>query len=483
VIPLELRELAAITHGRLTDLDDPDAPQRQVTGPVVADSRLVVPGAMFVALAGEHTDGHHFAAEAVRAGAAAVLANRPVGVPAVVVDDAVAALGRLARAVIDRLGAAGPLRVIGVTGSQGKTSTKDLIAQVLDRHGDTVAPPGSYNNEIGLPLTALRAEARTRHLVLEMGARGVGHIRYLCSVAPPSIGVVLNVGVAHLGEFGDRAAIARAKREIVEGLPPDGAAVLNADDPLVAEMAQHTAARVVRFGTGPGAAVRAEQITLDPRGRPGFRLVTPAGTADVQLRLYGEHQVKNALATAAVAEQLGMPVDEIAEELAAAEPRSRWRMEVTERADGVTLINDAYNANPDSVRAALKALVAMAGGRRTWAVLGEMRELGDASAEEHDAIGRLAVRLDVSRLVVVGEAARPMHLGASLEGSWGDESVFVRDVGEAVALLRRELRPGDLVLVKASRAVGLEQVAEALLADCPPDDGFDSRPDTAQVRA
>jgi UDP-N-acetylmuramoyl-tripeptide--D-alanyl-D-alanine ligase len=158
-------------------------------------------------------------------------------------------------------------------------------------------------------------------------------------------------------------------------------------------------------------------------------------------------------------------------------------MEVTERADGVTLINDAYNANPDSVRAALKALVAMAGGRRTWAVLGEMRELGDASAEEHDAIGRLAVRLDVSRLVVVGEAARPMHLGASLEGSWGDESVFVRDVGEAVALLRRELRPGDLVLVKASRAVGLEQVAEVLLADCPPDDGFDSRPDTAQVRA
>jgi UDP-N-acetylmuramoyl-tripeptide--D-alanyl-D-alanine ligase len=276
------------------------------------------------------------------------------------------------------------------------------------------------------------------------------------------------VGVAHLGEFGDRDTIARAKREIVEGLPPAGLAVLNADDPLVAEMAERTSARVLRFGIGPGAQVRAERIGLDARGRPFFRLVTPEGTADVQLRLYGEHHVGNALAAAAVAHEIGMPVDEIAEELAAAEARSRWRMEVIERPDGVTVVNDAYNANPDSVRAALKALVAMAGGRRTWAVLGEMRELGDASAEEHDAVGRLAVRLDVSRLVVVGEGARPMHLGATLEGSWGEESVYLPDVGQAVALLRRELRAGDVVLVKASRAAGLEQVADALLADCPP---------------
>jgi UDP-N-acetylmuramoyl-tripeptide--D-alanyl-D-alanine ligase len=463
MIPLRLAEIAAVTGGRL-DAADPEA---LVCGPVVVDSRLAGSGAMFVTLVGEHADGHEFAGAAVRAGAAAVLATRPVGVPAVVVDDPVAALGRLARTVVDRLTAAGSLRVVGVTGSQGKTSTKDLLAQVLDRNGPAVAPPGSYNNEIGLPLTALRADAQTRHLVLEMGARGIGHIAYLCGVAPPSIGVVLNVGVAHLGEFGDRATIARAKRELVEALPPGGVAVLNADDPQVAAMAQHTAARVCFFGSGGGAGVRAERVALDGRGRPGFRLVTPAGAADVQLRLYGEHHVANALATAAVAVELGMTVDEVAEELSAAEARSRWRMEVRERADGVTVVNDTYNANPDSVRAALKALVAMAGGRRTWAVLGEMRELGDSSADEHDAIGRLVVRLDVSRLVVVGEGARPMHLGASLEGSWGEESVFVADAGEAIALLERELRPGDVVLVKASRAAGLEQVAEALLADDP----------------
>jgi len=460
MIPLRLAEVAAAAGGRLVAAD-PDA---VVSGPVVVDSRLAAPGALFVAVAGQRTDGHDFAEAAVQAGATAVLGTRPVGVPAILVEDAVAALGRLARAVVDRLVAGGPLRVVAITGSQGKTSTKDLLAQVLERYGPTVAPPGSYNNEIGLPLTVLRADAQTRHLVLEMGARGVGHIRYLSEVAPPAIGVVLNVGVAHLGEFGDRDTIAQAKREIVESLPPDGAAVLNADDPLVAAMAEHTRARVVRFGTQGTAEVRAERVVLDDRGRPGFRLVMPGGAAAVRLQLYGEHQVTNALAAAAVAHELGMAVDEIGEELAAAQTRSRWRMEVTERADGVTVVNDAYNANPDSVRAALKALVAMARGRRTWAVLGEMRELGEASAAEHDAVGRLVVRLDVSRLVVVGKGARPVHLGACLEGSWGEESVFVADPVDALALLRRELRPGDVVLVKASRAGGLERLAEALLA-------------------
>jgi UDP-N-acetylmuramoyl-tripeptide--D-alanyl-D-alanine ligase len=465
MIPLDLRAVAAVVDGRIAGISPDEAADRQVTGPVVVDSRLAGPGALFVAVAGQRTDGHDFAAAAVRAGATAVLASRAMGVPTVLVADPVAALGRLARAVVDRLVATEQLQVVAVTGSQGKTGSKDLLAQVLDRCGPVVAPPGSYNNEIGMPLTALRADPATRYLVLEMGARGVGHISYLCEVAPPRIGVVLNVGLAHLGEFGDRETIARAKRELVQALPADGVAVLNADDPLVAAMAGHTVARVAWFGTGPGADVRAEQVVLDERGRPGFRLVTPEGSAAVRLRLYGEHHVMNALATAAVARELGMPVDEIAEELGAAETRSRWRMEVTERPDGVTVINDAYNANPDSMRAALKALVAMAGGRRSWAVLGEMRELGEASADEHDAVGRLVVRLDVSRLVVVGEGARRMHLGASLEGSWGEESVFVPDAVDAVALLRHEVRPGDVVLVKASRAAGLEQVADALLAD------------------
>jgi UDP-N-acetylmuramoyl-tripeptide--D-alanyl-D-alanine ligase len=285
----------------------------------------------------------------------------------------------------------------------------------------------------------------------------------LTRCAPPRVGAVLNVGTAHLGEFGGRAGVAAAKGELVEALPADGLAVLNADDPLVAAMATRTPARVVTFGVAAAADVRAGDVGLDPTGRPRFTLVTPEGTAPVAMGLYGEHNVPNALAAAAVARELGMPVSAVAEGLGQAVALSRWRMEVRERPDGVTVVNDAYNANPESVRAALKALVGMAGERRTWAVLGEMRELGPDSAGEHDAIGRLAVRLDVARLVVVGPGARPMHLGASLEGSWGEESVYVADVDAAVGLLREQVRPGDVVLVKASRAAGLERVATALL--------------------
>jgi UDP-N-acetylmuramoyl-tripeptide--D-alanyl-D-alanine ligase len=457
VIPLPLHEVAAAAGGRLADAPDPAV---LITGPVVVDSREARPGGLFVAVPGDRADGHDFAGAAVAAGAVAVLASRPVGVPAVVVADPVAALGRLARAVVDRLP---DVTVVGVTGSSGKTSTKDLLAQLLPRRGPTVAPAGSFNNEIGLPLTALRADASTRHLVMEMGARGAGHVAYLAGITPPRVGVVLNVGSAHMGEFGGRAAVAAAKGELVEALPPDGLAVLNADDPLVRAMAARTSAVVVGFGLGPDADVRADDIVLDDTGRPRFTLVTPEGQAEVALRLFGEHHVSNALAAACVARSVGMGPGEVAEALSAAVPLSRWRMEVTERADGVTVVNDAYNANPESVRAALKALVGMARGRRTWAVLGEMRELGEDAAHEHDAIGRLAVRLDVSRLVVVGDGARPIHLGASLEGSWGEESAFVAEPEEALAVLREQLRPGDVVLVKASRAAGLERVADALL--------------------
>jgi UDP-N-acetylmuramoyl-tripeptide--D-alanyl-D-alanine ligase len=295
-----------------------------------------------------------------------------------------------------------------------------------------------------------------------MGSRGIGHIAYLCKVAPPRIGVVLNVGSAHVGEFGGRDGIAVAKGELVEALPADGLAVLNADDSLVLGMRSRTAARTSTFGESADADVRAEAIALDADGRAGFTLVTPEGSAPVQLRLHGEHHVANALAAACVAREVGLAPGDVAAALHAAIPLSRWRMEVVHRPDGVTIVNDAYNANPESVRAALKALVGIARGRRTWAVLGEMRELGESSAEEHDAIGRLVVRLDVARLVVVGEGARPIHLGASLEGSWGEESVFVPDVDEALALLSREVRAGDVVLVKASRTVGLERIAEAL---------------------
>ncbi|MFE4668556.1 UDP-N-acetylmuramoyl-tripeptide--D-alanyl-D-alanine ligase [Streptomyces sp. NPDC056716] len=466
MIALSLAEIAAVVGGQTYDIPDPSV---RVTGPVVRDSREAVPGSLFVAFAGERVDGHDFAREVVAAGAVAVLAARPVGVPAIVVDDVQTALGALARQVVSRLGAT----LVALTGSAGKTSTKDLIAQVLERAAPTVWTPGSLNNEIGLPLTALTATEETRFLVLEMGARGIGHIRYLTGLTPPRIGLVLNVGTAHIGEFGGREQIARAKGELVEALPPaeeGGTAVLNADDPLVRAMASRTKAKVVLFGEADEADVRAENVRLTDSGRPAFTLHTPSGCSDVTMRLYGEHHVSNALATAAVAHELGMSAQEIALALSEAGSLSRWRMEVTERPDGVTIVNDAYNANPESMRAALRALAAMgtaprARGGRTWAVLGKMAELGDEALAEHDAVGRLAVRLNVSKLVAVGgREAAWLQLGAYNEGSWGEESVHVSDAQAAIDLLRSEVRPGDIVLVKASRSVGLEGVAEALLS-------------------
>ncbi|MEU9299516.1 UDP-N-acetylmuramoyl-tripeptide--D-alanyl-D-alanine ligase [Streptomyces sp. NPDC048269] len=465
MIALSLAEIADITGGRPHDIPDPSV---RISGPVVIDSRQVEAGSLFAAFDGEHVDGHDYAGRAVEAGAAAVLAARPVGVPAIVVPDVEKALGALARAVVERLGT----DVVALTGSAGKTSTKDLIAQVLQAHAPTVWTPGSLNNEIGLPLTALKATAETRHLVLEMGARGIGHIAYLTGLTPPRIGLVLNVGTAHIGEFGGREQIAQAKGELVEALPAEnegGVAVLNADDPLVRAMSARTKARTVLFGEADDADVRATDVRMTPGGMPAFTLHTPTGCSDVTLRLYGEHHVSNALAAAAVAHVLGMSTSEIATALSGAGTLSRWRMEVTERADGVTIVNDAYNANPESMRAALRALAAMGGaaranGGRTWAVLGPMAELGDASLAEHDAVGRLAVRLNVSKLVAVGgREASWLQLGAYNEGSWGEESVVVSDAQAAVDLLRSELRPGDVVLVKASRSIGLERVALALL--------------------
>lgn len=492
MIAMSLRQVADAVGGTLHDVPDPDA---LVTGTVEFDSRKVAPGGLFLALPGARTDGHDFAATAVAAGAVAVLAARPVGVPAVVVDpvpgDAgnamalehdtdgsgaavLAALGRLARASVDQLTAAHGLTVVGVTGSAGKTSTKDLIAAVLAPLGPVIAPPGSFNNEIGHPWTALRADDTTKFLVLEMSARGVGHVAALGRSAPPRIGVVLNVGTAHLGEFGSRDAIAQAKGELVESLPSaadGGVAILNADDKLVSAMASRTKARVVFVGQQTNAEVRAEGVRLDEQARAHFTLVTPHGSVPISLAVHGEHQVGNALSAAAVALECGATLEQVAQALGGAKAASVRRMDVQTRADGVTIINDSYNANPDSVRAALKALVSMADvgpvTRRTWAVLGEMGELGEESVVEHDAIGRRAVRLNVSRLIVVGTGRplRAMHQGAIMEGSWNDESTLVPDSDAATELLRSELAPGDVVLVKASKSVGLWTVAETLLTD------------------
>jgi len=458
VIPTSLADVAAAVGGRLAGGADPAA---AVTGPVEFDSRLVTPGGLFVAIPGQRVDGHDFAATAVAAGATAVLATREVGVPSVLVADALDALALLARSVLDRLP---EVVVVGVTGSSGKTSTKDVLARLLARLGPTVATPGSFNNELGHPYTVLRATAATRYLVVEKSMRGLGHITALTRIAPPRIGVVLNVGAAHVGELGSLDAVARAKAELVQALPAaadGGVAVLNADDPRVRAMAGATAARVVLAGRAADAEVGAEDVVLDGSGRAAFRLVTPGGDAAVRLRLHGEHHVGNALAAAAVALELGLPVADAAAELSVADPVSPRRMEVLERADGVTVVDDSYNANPDSVAAALRALVAMADGRRSWAVLGYMAELGPDERAEHDRIGRLAVRLGVDRLVVVGPQAGPVHAAAVLEGSWGEESVHVPDQDAATALLRAELRAGDVVLVKASHH-RLWDVADAL---------------------
>ncbi|MGQ0465995.1 MAG: UDP-N-acetylmuramoyl-tripeptide--D-alanyl-D-alanine ligase [Sporichthyaceae bacterium] len=476
MIDVRLSEIADVTRGRIVD----GTGDELVTGPVVVDSREVEAGSLFVAVPGERVDGHDFAAGAVEAGAVAVLATRPVGVPAVVVEDTVEALGALAGLVTRRLVADHGLTTVGITGSQGKTSTKDLIAAVLEARPDgegrsrpdtaTIAPPGSFNNEIGLPLTALRAAPATDHLVLEMGARGVGHIRYLCSIAPPKIGVVLNVGLAHVGEFGSRETIALAKGELVESLPPDGVAILNADDPLVARMAMRTPARVVFYGRDERAEVHAEDVTLVD-GKASFTLVTPRGSAPVALGLHGEHQVSNSLAAAAVGHALWMKPEVVAAALSAAGPRSRWRMEVSTRADGVTIVNDAYNANPDSMRAALEATSSIAGQRRRWAVLGEMRELGESSAAEHEALGRLVADMDFTRLIVVGQGAEPILAGARAARTWAPEPRFAPDAAAAVEILRSEVIADDVVLVKASRAVGLERVAAALLEVSELEDG------------
>ena len=469
MIELSLGRLAGVLGTELTAGD----PAALVTS-VVVDSREVQPGALFVALPGSRVDGHAHVLPALAAGAVGAVTARDVPpAPCLPVADPLAALGELGRHVVD-LGRVEGLQVVGITGSQGKTSTKDLLAQVLEQVAPTVAPLGNLNNEIGVPLTACRITQETRFLVAELGARGVGHIAYLCAIVAPRVGVVLNVGSAHVGEFGGRDAIARAKGELVEALPADGCAVLNADDPLVWAMRGRTVAPVLAFsvtGVPEGPALWAGDLRSDRLGRHGFTLHRRADDgsqtqAVVQLGLTGRHQVANAVAAAAAATAVGLPLEEIAVALSQAGPRSRWRMELTERPDGVVVVNDAYNANPESMRAALGTLVELgrAGGGRTWAVLGDMLELGDAAADEHAALGRFLAQQRVSGVVAVGEHAAGLVGAAVAAGLDPAAALATADKEQALVRVQRALRPGDAVLVKASRGLALDTVAEAILA-------------------
>ncbi|MCW2739038.1 UDP-N-acetylmuramoyl-tripeptide--D-alanyl-D-alanine ligase, partial [Nocardioides sp.] len=410
--------------------------------------------------AGERADGHDFAAAAGAAGAVAALGSRPTELPTVVVDDVTTALGRLARHVVDQLP---DLVVLAMTGSQGKTGTKDYLAHVLADDGPTVATRGNFNNELGVPLTVLRAGLDTRYLVVEMGARGVGHIAELCEIAPPNIAAVLNVGTAHIGEFGSREAIARAKGEIIDALPVDGTAVLNADDDLVVAMAPRTAATVTTFGAAP-ADVAVGEITSDDLGRQSFELVHRGSGATVHLAQVGAFQWRNAAAAAAMALAAGLDLDAVADSLGDAGPTSRWRMEQTERADGLDVVNDAYNANPESMRAALETLAGIGArsGRRTVAVLGEMLELGDGAVEAHAGVGTYAAEVGVDVLVAVGPAAAAVARGYEDAGQRGT-AVTTAGRDAAADWLRHNVSAADVVLVKASRGAALELIADDLL--------------------
>ncbi|AWB81568.1 UDP-N-acetylmuramoyl-tripeptide--D-alanyl-D-alanine ligase [Corynebacterium yudongzhengii] len=488
MIALTLAEIAELTSGELTPAADPAA---QVTGFVEFDSRRITPGGLFVALPGERVDGHSFAAAAIEKGAVAVLAARPLDEPAVIVpaasdsdadvaDAVVTAMSAVAAAVAKRLVAEGELRIVGVTGSAGKTSTKDLMAAVFGTQGPTIAPPGSFNNEIGHPYTVLRCDRHTEYLVAEMSARGIGHIAHLATIAPPQVGVVLNVGSAHIGEFGSRENIARAKGELVEALlaaADGGVAVLNADDPFVAAMAQRTEAKVVTYSTATpptsGASYYASDIELDDVARATFVLHHPHGEpVRVRLQVFGAHQVSNATATAAAAIESGLAPTQVAEALSHHRAASAHRMDVSSRADGTTIINDSYNANPESMRAAVAALAYTASakaGARAIAVLGEMNELGDDGIDAHTCLGEELARFNVTHLVTVGggELNRATVRAAQ---SGGVKTVAAADVDAAVAEVEKVLhtRPeadahdGDVVLVKASNSAGLWRVAEAL---------------------
>jgi len=476
------RDIAALTGGALVGGATGD---ELVTGTARIDSREVRPGDLFAAFLGEHVDGHDYLTAAQRSGAVLALVTEDRGIPAIRVEDVREALSALARAQLARAREENPqLVVLAVTGSAGKTGTKDLLGTVLGAAGPTIAPVGSLNNELGLPLTVLRLTSETRFLVLEMGARGIGHIARLTAIARPDISLVLNVGSAHLGEFGGITATAQAKGELVEALSPQGRAVLNAEDRLVAAMAERSAAPVVTWGFTAGD-VRGAELTLDGQARVAFELevpehlttlsgdLVPVGRFPVRPDLLGEHQAANVLAALTAALVAGVDPATATAALDGATLASAQRMQAL-RAGGALIIDDAYNANPDSMRQALKTLAHLGRGHRTIAVLGEMLELGTDTVRLHDEIGRLAVRLNIGQLYVIGDGAAPIHHGASLEGSFGGESEYLDTVEEALAVLESVVQPGDAVLLKSSRDAGLRRIAGPLVERLAQRDGRDA---------
>ena len=440
-----------------------------VTGSVETDSRNVQSGSLFVAKPGEITDGHKFIEAAIQNGAVAVIVEHeePSSVPQLVVKDSVLALGLLAKHVVAKVKELGHLRVIGVTGSNGKTTTKNMLREVLSMAGKTVAPEESFNNEVGAPYSMLRIDDQTKFLVVELGAGGLGTIRYLAQMCKPDIGIELKVGLAHAGEFGGIDVTESIKAELVEELDATGIAILNSDDERVMNMASKTKAKVISFGLGNDSEYSATDVSISLTGT-SFQYGTPDGAINnVKLQILGEHHVYNALAALTAAEVLGVDRKLAIQALEKIELAEKWRMELGVASTGLTVINDAYNSSPDSMRAALQTLAQLGriSGKKTVAVMGEMAELGEFSAHEHDAIGRIAVRLNLGQVVVVGKGAKLIHMGASQEGSWDGESQYFDEISDALGYLREMLTGDEIVLVKSSKSANLRFLGDDLLKE------------------
>ena len=443
MIQLTLNQIAQIVGGEVLNTD---GSQTTSAFPVINSSQATSK-TFFAAFVGANVDGHDYIQEAITNGAQFALVSKDCTSPAIRVNDVRKALRDLAIYVRNELV---NLQVIGITGSQGKTTTKDLLRHILSVSGETIAPEESLNNELGVPLLILRCSETTKFCIVEMGARHLGDISYLAEIAKPHVGVVLTVGTAHLGEFGSREIIAKAKSELITSLTAGGTAILGTYDEFTPNMVVPSGLKRVLFGEKSKCEIRAADVEVR-EGRAHFDLVTPDGRAAVGLQLLGMHQISNALAAAAAATALKIPIETISAALSTAEVSSKWRMEISQIGE-ITLINDSYNANPESVAAALRtlALISQESGGVSWAILGKMQELGESSAAEHAAIGRLVCEIGIDNLVVVGIRDYLADLGSEKEE--GASAVHYFDTKADAMSIVEHFAPGDVVLVKASRS-------------------------------
>jgi UDP-N-acetylmuramoyl-tripeptide--D-alanyl-D-alanine ligase len=466
MIPLTLEEISVAINAASLNLDS----NLKVTGKVVIDSRKVSQGDLFVAINGENVDGHDFCHEAIKKGAIAVISSKElVGIPTLLVKEGnaasknvdqptVIALGKLASYLLMKLP---NIFKIAVTGSSGKTTTKDLLFDLGNLIGPTVAPVGSYNNEIGMPQTILECDEKTKVLILEMGAREVGNIKKLCQIAKPDTSILLNIGSAHIEIFGSRELILKTKSEIIECLNAEDVAVLNHEDETFSK--QKTKAKVVSFGLS-GADVSAKNVVLNDKAQASYELEFEGKVSQVNLKIVGAHQVSNSLAAAAVFLKKGLDIDLVAKTLSNSVAKSKWRMQVEVNRKNITVINDSYNANPESMKAAIRTLKQVGADKKTFIIVGEMLELGSDSKQMHEEVADLIQKLDVKKTLVVGNGAKIISDYLS-SNAYKGRLEFCMDIDSAISKTKEMVEINDVVLVKASRAIGLERVANALMND------------------